>query len=168
MISEKMQVALNEQLNKELFSSYLYKSMAAYFEDKNYTGMAHWMKMQAEEEHIHATKLYDFIIKVGSRVRLKAIDEPQFEWASPKAAFEAAYEHEQFISKNINDLLDLAIDERDHATSTFLHWYVDEQVEEEANAAEIVRNFEMVEDSKGGLFLLDRELANRAAPAAAV
>jgi len=164
MISEKMQVALNEQLNKELFSSYLYMAMEAYFEDKNFVGMANWMKQQAEEEHIHATKLYDFIIKVGSRVRLKAIDEPQSEWDSPKAAFQAAYEHEQFISKSINDLLDLAIDERDHATSTFLHWYVDEQVEEEANAAEIVRNLEMVEDSKGGLFLVDRELGNRPAP----
>ena len=130
--------------------------------------MARWMELQAEEEHIHASKLYSFIIKVGSRVKLQSLAEPQFEWDSPKAVFQAVYEHEQFISKSINDLLDLAIDERDHATSTFLHWYVDEQVEEEANAAEIVRNFEMIEDSKGGLFLLDRELGNRVAAAPTV
>ena len=166
MISEKMQVALNDQLNKELFSSYLYLAMAAYFEDQNLTGMSQWMRLQADEEHQHALKFYDFLIRVGSRVKLGQIDEPKFEWDNPQQAFEEAYAHEQFISKSIDELADLAIDERDHSTNTFLHWFVDEQVEEEAAASEIVQKFNLIGDSKSGLFMLDRELGSRTASAA--
>ena len=166
MISEKMQVALNDQLNKELFSSYLYLAMAAYFEDQNLTGMSQWMRLQADEEHQHALKFYDFLIRVGSRVKLGQIDEPKFEWDNPQQAFEEAYAHEQFISKSIDQLADLAIDERDHSTNTFLHWFVDEQVEEEAAASEIVQKFNLIGDSKSGLFMLDRELGSRTASAA--
>ncbi|NOX18316.1 MAG: ferritin [Chlorobi bacterium] len=161
MITEKMQDALNGQLNKELFSSYLYLAMAAYFEAESYAGMARWMNLQAQEEHEHALKFYDYLIKVNARVKLTAIDEPQFEWESPAAAFQAAYKHEQFITQSVNDLADLAMNERDHATAAFLRWFVDEQVEEEATVSEIVDNFKMIGDSKSALFMLDRELGQR-------
>lgn len=164
MISDKMNDALNEQLNKELFSSYLYLSMAAYLDDANFTGMAKWMRMQAEEEHVHAMKFFDFIIRVGKRVNLKEIPKPQLTWESAKACFVDSYAHEQLITKSISELTDLAISEKDHATNTFLHWFVDEQVEEESNVAEIVQNFEMLEDSKGGMFMLDKELGKRSVP----
>lgn len=119
------------------------------------------MRVQADEEHIHAMKFHDFILKIGSRVKLDKIDAPKFEWETPKQAFEEALEHEKFITKSINELVDLAISERDHATNTFLHWFIDEQVEEEATAADIVQKFDLIADSKGGLFMLDRELGTR-------
>ena len=161
MISKKMEDALNKQLNRELFSSYLYLSMASYFESLNLTGMAHWMKLQSEEEHVHSMKFFDFIQKIGGRVILEQIDKPQTEWESPKRAFEDALAHEEFITKNINELTDLAIEERDHSTKTFLQWYVDEQVEEEATTNDIVQKFNLIEDSKSGLYMLDRELGTR-------
>lgn len=168
MISDKMLLALNQQLNRELFSSYLYLSMATYFESKSLTGMANWMKLQAEEEHAHSMKFFDFIQKIGGRVILEQIDKPQSEWDSPKKAFEEALAHEEYITKNINELTDLAISERDHSTKTFLQWYVDEQVEEEAIANDIVQKFNLIEGSKSGLYMLDRELGARtAAPAEA-
>ncbi|MBU0559100.1 MAG: ferritin [Bacteroidetes bacterium] len=161
MISAKMTDALNKQLNKELYSAYLYLAMSAYFEDKNLKGMARWMRVQADEEHIHGMKFFDFIQKVGSRVKLEQIQQPGFEWSGPVEVFQEAFEHEQFITKSINELVDLAMQERDHATSTFLHWFVDEQVEEEAIASDIVQKFNLIGDSKGGLFMLDRELGSR-------
>jgi ferritin len=161
MISEKMNDALNLQLNKELFSSYLYLSMASYFDSLNLTGMKHWMTLQAEEEYEHSMKFLDFIQKTGGRVVLDKIEKPQTEWESPKKAFEDAYAHEQFITKSINELTDLAIEERDHSTRTFLQWFIDEQVEEEANANDIVQRFNLVGESKSGLYMLDRELGGR-------
>lgn len=161
MISDKMNVALNEQLNAELFSSYLYLSMSAYFDDINLKGMAAWMKMQSTEEYEHAMKFFDFIIRVGKRVSLKQIDNPKESWDSPQAAFEAALEHEKSITKKISDLTDLAISEKDHASNTFLHWFVDEQVEEESTVDDIVENFKLIGESKGGLFMLDKELGKR-------
>lgn len=161
MLSTKMEEALNKQLNRELFSSYLYLSMATYFESNNFVGMAHWMKLQAEEEHVHSMKFFDFIQKIGGRVILEQIDKPQCEWDSAKKAFEDALSHEEYITRNINELTDLAIAERDHSTKTFLQWYIDEQVEEEANANEIVQKFNLIGDSKSGLYMLDRELGVR-------
>ena len=161
MLSEKIETALNDQLNKELFSSYLYLSMAAYFEDLNLTGMANWMRLQADEEHEHSMKFYDFIIKISGRVVLEQIDKPKSEWDSPQDAFKEALEHEQFITKSINELTDLAIEEKDHSTNTFLHWFIDEQVEEEANASDIVQKFNLIDNSKSGLYMLDRELGQR-------
>ncbi len=161
MISKKMEAALNKQLNRELFSSYLYLSMATYFENNNFVGMAQWMKLQAEEEHIHSMKFFDFIQKVGGRVILEQIDKPQSEWDSAQNAFEDALGHEEFITKNINELTDLAIAERDHSTKTFLQWYIDEQVEEEATANEIVQKFKLIGESKSGIYMLDRELGTR-------
>jgi len=161
MLSKKIEAALNDQLNKELFSSYLYLSMAAYFEDLNLTGMANWMRLQADEEHEHSMKFYDFIIKISGRVVLEQIDKPKSEWDSPQDAFKEALEHEKFITKSINELTDLAIEEKDHSTNTFLHWFIDEQVEEEANASDIVQKFNLIDNSKSGLYMLDRELGQR-------
>ena len=161
MISKKMEKALNSQLNKELFSSYLYLSMATYLETNNYVGMAQWMRLQAEEEHEHSMKFFNFIQKIGGRVILEQIDKPQSDWDSAQKAFEDALAHEEFITKNINELTDLAISERDHSTKTFLQWYVDEQVEEEAAANEIVQKFNLIGESKSGLYMLDTELGTR-------
>ena len=166
MLSEKLLDALNEQLNKEYYSSYLYLAMAAYFDDKNLQGMANWMKLQSDEEHLHAMKFFDFIIRVGGRVKLKAIGEPSSEWDSPQSAFEAAFKHEQFISKSIYELVSKAIDEKEYATQTFLNWFVDEQVEEEETVKAIVEKFIMIGDSASGMYMLDTELGSRAASAA--
>ena len=165
MISEKMVDALNDQVNKEMFSSYLYLSMSAYFDGKNLAGMSQWMKLQAQEEYDHAMKFYDYILRVGGTVKLGAIDAPQNKWDSPLQIFEDSLDHERFISKSIHDLMDLAILESDHPTKSFLQWFVDEQVEEEDTVQQIVDSFKMFGDSKGGLFMFDRELGSRAASA---
>ena len=161
MINIKMQKALNDQIGEEYASSYLYISMAAYFESLHLNGFAHWMKVQAEEEKGHATKFYDYINQQQGTVTLNGLDKPQSEWASPLAAFEAALHHEQKITKLINGLIDLAIEERDYATNIFLQWFVTEQVEEEANATEIVEKLKLIGDSKQGLLMLDSILGQR-------
>jgi ferritin len=161
MLKKNIEKALNAQLNAEAYSAYLYMSMAAWAVEDNLPGFANWMHVQAQEETLHATKFYDFIIGRGGRVELLAIDKPPVEWASPLAMFEAAYAHEQKVTGLINKLTDLAIKESDHATNIFLQWFVTEQVEEEANADQNVRKTKMVGDSQQGLFMLDRELATR-------
>jgi len=161
MIKEKMQEALNQQVNAELYSSYLYLSMAAYFESINLKGFASWMRVQTQEELVHAMKFYDFIIERGGKVLLSSIEGPPTEWVSPLAIFEHAYEHEQKVTGLINKLVDLSADEQDHATSNFLQWFVAEQVEEEASADEVVQKIKLMGDASGGLFMLDRELAQR-------
>lgn len=161
MISEKIQEAFNEQINAELYSSYLYLSMSAHFESANLPGFASWMRCQAQEEVVHAMKFYAFLNERGGTVRLKPIEGPPTEWASPLSAFEAAYEHEQKVTGLINDLVDLAIQEKDHASNNFLQWFVAEQVEEEASADEVVQKIKLAGDQGGGLFLLDRELGQR-------
>ncbi|MBZ0182156.1 MAG: ferritin [Melioribacteraceae bacterium] len=161
MISKKMEEALNKQLNAELFSSYLYLAMAAYLEDLNLNGMASWMRLQSQEEYEHGLKFYEYIGSVGKRVKLEALETPQFEWKNPQEAFEAALAHEKKITKNIYDLSDLAVEEKDHATRNFLNWFVDEQVEEVASVTVIVEKFKMVSDSKNSLYLLDKELGKR-------
>ena len=163
MISKKMEAALNNQVNKEIFSSYLYLSMSAYFDSKNFAGMSGWMKMQSQEEYDHAMRFYDFILRVGGEVKLAAIDAPQTDWESPLAIFEDSLDHERYISKSIHELMDLAVEEKDHPTKSFLQWFVDEQVEEEDTVQQIVENFKMIGDSKGGLFMFDRELGARSA-----
>jgi ferritin len=161
MISEKMQEALNGQLNAELYSSYLYLSMAAYFLDLNLGGFANWMRVQAQEEDMHAMKFYNFINERGGRVLLKPIDGPPTEWDSPLAAFEAVLEHEQKVTGLINDLVELALAEHDHATNIFLQWFVTEQVEEEDSANDVIQQIKMIGEAEGGLFMLDRELGQR-------
>ena len=161
MISKKMEKALNGQVNAELYSSYLYLSMESWFKSKNLNGFANWMRVQAQEEMSHAMKFYDFIDERGGRIVLKAIDGPPTEWDSPLAVFEAVYEHEQKVTGLINDLVDLSIKEKDHATNGFLQWFVSEQVEEEASADAAVQQLKMVESAPGGMFMLDRELGRR-------
>jgi ferritin len=161
MISKKMEEALNEQVNAELYSAYLYLSMESYFKSLNLNGFANWMRVQTQEEVAHAMKIYDFINERGGRVTLKAIEGPQTEWDSPLAVFEAVYVHEQKVTGLINDLVDLAIKEKDHATNTFLQWFVNEQVEEEYSADEVVQQLKMMENAPGGMFMLDRELGQR-------
>lgn len=161
MLNEKMQEALNEQINAELYSAYLYLSMVAYFESINLSGFATWMRVQTQEELTHTMKIYDFINERGGRVMLKPIAEPPAEWDSPLAVFEAAYKHEQKVTGLINNLVNLAIEEKDHASNNFLQWFVDEQVEEEASADEVVQKLKMVDKAPDGKFMLDRELGQR-------
>jgi len=161
MISKKMEEALNGQVNAELYSAYLYLSMESYFKSLNLNGFTNWMRVQTQEEVAHAMKIYDFINERGGRVTLKPIEGPQTEWDSPLAVFEAVYVHEQKVTGLINDLVDLAIKEKDHATNTFLQWFVSEQVEEESSADEVVQQLKMMENAPGGMFMLDRELGQR-------
>ncbi len=161
MISKKMEEALNGQVNAELYSAYLYLSMESYFKSLDLNGFANWMRVQTQEEIVHVMKIYDFINERGGRILLQAIEGPPTQWDSPRAVFEAAYAHEQKVTGLINGLVDLAIKEKDHATHTFLQWFVNEQVEEEASADTIIQQLKMMESAPGGLFMLDRELAQR-------
>jgi ferritin len=161
MINKKMQDAINEQINAELFSSYLYLSMSAQAEDWNLSGFANWLKKQSEEENEHAEKLYKHMVDRGGRVILKAIDAPATEWKSPLGMFEEVYAHEQKVTSLIHNLLATARGENDYAAEVMLHWFVEEQVEEEANSSEIVERLKMIKDSPNGLMMMDRALAAR-------
>lgn len=161
MISDKLQKAINNQINAETYSAYLYASMAAYFDAASLPGFAHWMQVQAREELAHAMKFYTFLNDRGGRVILTAIDGPPTEWESPLAVFEEAYAHEQKVSRLIHDLMELAIDERDHMAKELLQWFLTEQVEEEASADKIVQDLRRVGDNGPGLLMLDRELGSR-------
>jgi len=161
MLGKKMQDALNEQINAELYSGYLYLSMSAYFESVKMPGMAHWMRLQTGEEQEHAMKLFGHVVERGGRVTLKAIDTPQAEWASPLAAFEGAYAHEQKVTGLINDLVKVAREEKDTAADAFLQWFVKEQVEEEETADEIVQKLKKIVGAPDGLRALDGELGQR-------
>jgi ferritin len=164
MLSDKVQKALNDQLNAELYSSYLYLSMAAYFQANDLAGMASWMRIQAQEELMHVGKYYDYINDRHGRVLLGKVDAPPTEWSTPLEVFEEGLKHERFVTSLIGKLVDLAIEERDHSTHNFLQWFVAEQVEEEATAAEIVGQLRIIKDNAGGLYMLDRELGNRPSP----
>ncbi len=160
-IGERVVEALNKQINAELYSAYLYLSMSAYFESVGLKGFANWMRVQAREELSHAMRIYEYVIERGGRVRLFAVDEPPSEWRSPLDAFEAAYRHEVSVTKMINELVELAISEKDYATYNMLQWFINEQVEEEASAAEIVDKLRLLGEDGRGLFMLDRELGQR-------
>ncbi len=162
MMKQKIQDALNAQLNAESFSAHLYMSMSAYFQSVNLKGMAHWMRLQAHEETMHEMKFFDYILSRGGKVALGQIDAPPTEWESPLAVFEAAQEHERQVSAEINGLVDLALAESDHASNAFLQWFVTEQVEEEEAVSEIVDQLKLIGDERGALFMLDRELGQRA------
>lgn len=161
MISPTMEKALNEQVNAELFSAYLYLAMVGYFQDKNLAGFATWMTAQNQEETFHAMKFFNYVSERGGRVVLDAIEKPQFEWESPLAAMEAALAHEKYITGRIYNLVNLALEEKDHATASFLRWFVDEQVEEEDNVNAVVQKLRMVGSDGGGLFMIDRDLGTR-------
>ena len=161
MLSDKMQQALNAQVNAEMYSAYLYLSMATYFQDQNLAGLATWMQVQAQEEMVHAMKIYQYIEEARGRVELAPIDGPPTEWESPLAAFQDAFKHERKVTGLINDLVDLARDDNDKATEFMLQWFVTEQVEEEANADNNVRLLKLAGDNPHALLMADRELGAR-------
>ena len=161
MLSKKMQDAINEQIKNELYSGYLYLAMAAYAEDQNLPGFAHWMKTQCQEEVEHAMKFFGYIAERGGRVELKAIDQPPVEYDSPTALFEMTLDHEKKVTGLINDLYELALDEKDYASQVLLQWYIEEQVEEEANASEILETLRMAGGKGQALVMMDRALARR-------
>jgi ferritin len=161
MISKKMEAALNGQINAETYSAYLYLSMAAYFESVNLPGFAHWMKVQTQEEMVHALKFYNFIQDRGGKVALAAIAAPKTEWKSAADAFGDAYKHEQKVTAMINGLVELAQKEKDKAADTFLQWFVTEQVEEEKSPYDILQQLKMAGNNPSALLMLDRELGAR-------
>ncbi len=161
MLSKKMVKELNKQINAEYFSSYLYLSMSGWFEANGLSGFANWMRLQAKEESFHAEKIFDYVHERGGRVILAAIDKPESKWQSPLEIFKAALGHEEMISGCINDLVNVAIEEKDHATNNFLQWFVAEQVEEEATAGGIVDKLNLIGKDSAGLFALDIEMGKR-------
>lgn len=160
-ISNKMEDSVNVQMNEELYSEYIYLAMAAYFESQNLKGFAHWMKKQAGEEREHAMKFHDFLFDRDGTAVYGAMKKPPTKWTSPLAAFEAAYKHEQYITDCIHKLHDLALKNGDKATMSMLKWFIDEQVEEEASAKEVVDKLKMVGKSVNGLMMLDQALSKR-------
>ena len=162
MLSKKMEKAINQQINAELYSSYLYLSMATYFEAISLGGFSNWMRQQAQEELFHAMKMFDFVCERGGRVVLQTIEQPPAKWTTPLNAFENVLSHEQKVTGLINNLVNLALEERDHATNIFLQWFVSEQVEEEASAGTLVDKLKLIGKDANGLFMLDSELAQRA------
>jgi ferritin len=161
MLKKKMETALNKQINAELYSAYLYLSMASWAESKGLDGVGNWFRIQYQEEQAHAMRLYDYVNERGSRVKLTAIDAPPTDWKSPLAVFKETLKHEQKVTGLINRLVDLARSESDHATDNMLQWFVAEQVEEEATADSILCRIELVGEKGEGLFMIDRELAAR-------
>ena len=161
MINKSMQDAMNDQINKELYSSYLYLSMAAYFEDRNLPGFSRWMRVQEAEEREHAMKFYDFILERGGKVTLKAIDAPKTEWASTMEVAEEVAAHEAKVTASIYALYELALKEKDYPAQVMLQWFISEQVEEEKNAAEIVANLKLIEERGTAVLMLDHRLGKR-------
>ncbi len=161
MLSQKMTDALNDHMNKEMYSAYLYMAMSAHCDSIGLKGFAHWFMVQFHEEMFHAMKGYEYIQRQGGVVKLLRIDEPPSEWKSPLDVFEKTLEHERMVTGRINDLMDLAVAERDHASQVFLQWYVNEQVEEEESASDIVNQLKIIQGNPQGLILLDRELDAR-------
>ena len=161
MLTQKMEQAFNGQINAELYSAYLYLSMAGYFERNDLPGFANWMRIQVQEEQFHAMKMYDYVLERGGTVVLSGIEAPPSEWECPRDVFAATLEHEQKVTGLINDLVYLARDERDNASEIFLQWFVKEQVEEEDSASTILGQLKLIEGSPQALFLFDRELGQR-------
>ncbi len=161
MISKKMAQALNKQLNNELYSAYLYLSMSSYGNSVGLKGAANWFMVQYQEEMVHFMKFYDYINSQGIHVELAAMEAPPSEFGSLLAMFEQALKHEQFITKSINDWMELAVKEKDHATQIFLQWFVTEQVEEEASAGDVIARLKMAGETGAGLLMVDSELAAR-------
>ena len=161
MLDKEMEKAINKQLNAELYSSYLYLSMGAFFESTDLSGFASWMRVQAQEELSHAMKFYDYLVTRGARVTLTMIEAPPTEWESPLAVFDHVYKHEQMVTGLINKLVDLAISISDHASNNFLQWYVAEQVEEEESSSGVLQKVKLAGGDTGALLMLDQELGQR-------
>lgn len=161
MIKDKIVDSLNAQINLEYHSSYTYLAMSKYFLEQNLNGFAIWMRVQAQEELMHAMKIFDFINERDGIIIFSDIKKPRQEWDTPLNAFEDALQNEQAVSESIYDLVDLSLSERDHATNTFLQWFVSEQVEEESTIKEVIDTLKLVGNDGNGLFLLDRDLGQR-------
>ncbi len=161
MINKKISDAINGQINKEMYSAYLYMSMSAYCSNVGLKGFANWFMVQYHEEMVHAMKFYEYLLRQSQTVRLGALKEPPAVFKSPMDMFEKTLAHEQFITKSINDLMDLAKKENDHASQSFLQWYVDEQVEEEENDNDIITQLKLIGKDTSALLMLDKELAAR-------
>ena len=161
MIKEKMLNALNEQINAEQYSSLLYLSMSAWLSEKGLPGFANWMYIQYQEEMTHANKFFKYVVERGGKVELKAIAQMPTEFDGIIDVFEKTQVHEQHVTSLINNLVDVAIAERDHAAQSFLKWFVDEQVEEEANVQEIIDTLKLINGQGNGIFMLDREMRQR-------
>jgi len=160
-ITEKLAAAINDQINKEFYSEYYYLAMAAYLESENLPGFANFFVVQAQEEHFHAMKLYKYMNERGARVIVEAIAKPHGEFTSIVQVFELAYQHEMYVSSLINTLMDIAITDNDHASRGFLQWFVDEQVEEEANMEDFVNRLSRIGEHSYGILMMDKELAGR-------
>lgn len=158
----KLEKAINEQINKELFSSYLYLAMAAHFDSSNLPGCAHWMKKQASEENNHAMKFYSFMNDRGSKVVLEGIDKPQSEYVSIKAVFEKSLEHEKKVTASINNIYSIAKACGDTAAEVMLHWFINEQVEEEKNVMDILAQLKVVKEDSAAVLFFDKHLGKRA------
>lgn len=161
MLTERILDALNKQLNREIYSAYLYLSMAGHSEHIGLKGFANWFKVQSQEEMTHAMKIYNYINEQGEKAKLMAIEQPPAEFNSPLQMFEQTLEHEKSITRNINELIDIATKEKDHATKIFLQWFVTEQVEEEANDNEIIAKLKLVGEEGSALYIIDKELGTR-------
>ncbi len=160
-MKKKMEKALNKQVNAEMYSSYLYLAMESYFQSISLSGCAKWMRGQVQEEMFHGMKIYDYVHERGGKMQFEPIAKPETEWESPLAAFEHILAHEEKVTELINNLIDVALDVRDHAAKAFLDWFIIEQVEEEATVGEIVDRLRLIGDDSSGLFMLDSELAKR-------
>lgn len=163
MIKESVEKALNDQVNAEIYSAYLYLSMSSYLASINLPGFSGWMKAQAQEEMVHAMKIYNFIEERGGRVRLAEIAAPPSDWDDPLAVFAATLDHERKVTGLINNLVDVALAEKDHATNIFLQWFVTEQVEEEASVDAVLQKLKLIGSKGQALFMIDRELGARQA-----
>ena len=161
MIKQRVADAINQQINAELYSAYLYLSMAAYFEGENLSGFANWMRVQFEEEQFHGLKLFNYLHERGGKVTLEAIEAPKTEWDGLTQVFEETLEHERHVTSLINNLMDIALEESDHATASFLRWYIDEQVEEEAAAESILTQLKFIGGQGNAILMMDREFATR-------
>ncbi len=161
MINEKLEKAFNDQINKELYSEYLYLAMQAYFERLNLKGFVNWFTVQVQEEHAHAMGMFNYVHERGGRVELEAIDKPETNWESPLACFEHVLEHEEYVTSRINALMDVADEVKDRAALSFLDWYLKEQVEEESNVGGVLATLKLIGNDANALLLLDKELATR-------
>ncbi|MBN2892010.1 MAG: ferritin [Bacteroidales bacterium] len=161
MLTQKMQSEYNKQINAEFYSAYLYLSMSSYLSENNLNGFANWMNIQYQEEMFHAMKFYQYVIERGGKVVLDAIEKPQAEWKDIIDVFESTFEHEKHVTSLVHNLMSVAHEEKDYASVSFLQWFVDEQVEEEANVDELLQQLKLVEGKGSGLFMLDREAKAR-------
>lgn len=161
MINEKMEKAFNDQINKELYSEYLYLAMKSYFVELNLQGFVNWFDVQVQEEHAHAMGMYDYVHERGGKIELFAIDKPEVEGKTPLEVFEQVLKHEEFVTSRINALMDVAEEVKDRAALSFLDWYLKEQVEEESNVGGVLATLKLIGDDKKALLMLDKELATR-------